>query len=91
MPTQCQKSFQTAGDGWVRRIWEKFGTVSYLSVLSFMCVAKQLVQTNRQPSAGASSCTPSPFTHTNAPQPSTPTTNEATSPATAECVGGADS
>lgn len=29
--------------------------------LPFMCIAKQLVQTNRQSSAGASSCTPLPF------------------------------
>lgn len=29
-----------------------------------MCAAKQLVQTNRQLLAGASSCTPTPFIHT---------------------------
>lgn len=47
-------------------VLEKLGTVSYLSALPFMCAAKQLVQTNRQPPAGASSCTPTLFkdTHT---------------------------
>lgn len=46
--------------------WEKFGTVNYLSAQPFMCVVKQLVQTNRQPPAGASLPlpVPPPFQHT---------------------------
>lgn len=45
-------------------VLEKLGTVSYLSALPFMCAAKQLVQTNRQPPEGASSCTPTLFKYT---------------------------
>lgn len=53
---------------------EIFGTVSHLSALAFMCAAKQLVQTNRQPPAGAFSCTPTLFSphtqmHLNPPPP----------------------